>query len=320
MSAEPMGARCEDAQVCTLFEGTYHYGVAALTNSLYAHGFRGVIWAGYRGDLPRWARSAKQNGSYAELAVTTGCAIRFVPIETTRHLTNYKPEFMRYLWNEKCPGAGAIFYFDPDITIRCRWSYFEEWIISGIALCEDVNSPVPITHPLRAQWQRIFKRHGIDLHFISSQYVNGGFLGVAGEHRSFLDDWCKVQEIMEGEIGGLHQIAKDLGGRDHPFGKTDQDALNIAMGMTKTPCSIIGKEGMDLKPGGFTMAHTLGYPKGWDTGFTLQAMRGHPPSSSVKAYFEHVHHPIEVFSPSDAFIRKADLRLGALIGRFYRRS
>jgi hypothetical protein len=308
------------AHVCTLFEGAYHYGVAALTNSLCAHGFRGVVWAGYRGTLPHWAASATLHEDFAEFAVTPECTIRFVPVETKRHLTNYKPEFMCHLWNERCTQASALFYFDPDITIRCRWSYFEEWAASGVALCEDINSPVPITHPLRAQWRRIYQRHGVKLRFAASQYVNGGFVGVANEHRAFLDDWCKAQEIMEVEIGGLHQTAADLGGRDHPFGKTDQDALNIAMGMSGTPYSIIGKEGMDLKPGGFTMAHTLGYPKGWDTGFAFLAMRGHPPSSSVKAYFDHVSHPIRVFSPYDALVRKTDLRLGALIGRFYRRN
>jgi hypothetical protein len=270
--------------------------------------------------LPHWAASAKPHDHHTEFVVTPECTIRFVPVETKRHLTNYKPEFMRALWNEKCTQANALFYFDPDITIRCRWSYFEEWVAAGIALCEDVNSPVPVTHPLRAQWQRIYRRHGVELRFSASQYVNGGFVGVAREQRAFLDDWCRAQEIMEGEIGGLHQIAADLGGRDHPFGKTDQDALNIAMGMSEAPYSVIGKEGMDLKPGGFTMAHTLGYPKGWDTGFALQAMRGHPPSNSVKAYFNHVDHPIRVFSRYDAFIRKTDLSIGALIGRFYRRN
>lgn len=85
--------------ICTLFEGSYHQGVAALANSLHQAGFKGRIYAGYRGALPTWAASAtpldlpRWPGATV-MPLAEQLSLAFLPLDTQHHLTNYKPEFM----------------------------------------------------------------------------------------------------------------------------------------------------------------------------------------------------------------------------------
>jgi hypothetical protein len=300
-----------------MFEGDYQFGLAALVNSLHLHGFRGTVWVGYRGPLPPWASPLAGNGSGSCYKVAEGLELHFLPLATKNHLTNYKPDFMLNLWEQHCPEAHAMFYFDPDIVIRCRWSYFEDWARAGIALCEDINSPLSRTHPLRFQWNEIYSRNGYPLKFTADQYVNGGFQGITSENRAFLKDWLQVQEIMGREIGGLNKITKDVGGREHAFSKTDQDALNIALAITRQPISVIGKEGMEFISGGFTMSHSTGHLKPWNTSFLKESLRGYPPSSASKSHFDHVEAPIRPYSQMELKKKRLELRIASAIGRFY---
>src|SRR5690242_14646692 len=139
--------------ICTLFEGTYHYGLGALVNSLYAQGFRGTIYAGYRGDPPPWAaHSVRGNGVGTIFDIDPECSIHFIPLETEVHLNNYKPHFLLQLMHDYCTDESSFFYFDPDIVVRANWTFFEQWVSHGLAFCEDINHYLPPQHPIRLSW------------------------------------------------------------------------------------------------------------------------------------------------------------------------
>src|ERR1039457_462980 len=81
--------------ICTLFEGDYHFGLAAFVNSLVRAGYAGTLWAGYRGALPPWLYQLKRlEDRDCEYMVDDQIRLVFLRVETDMHLTNYKPQFM----------------------------------------------------------------------------------------------------------------------------------------------------------------------------------------------------------------------------------
>lgn len=313
--------------ICTLIEGDFHLGLGALVNSLARHGFTGVVWVGTRGGLPPWARHARALPLWHELRVAPDVVLRFVTLATRTHFTNYKPEFMRRVWDEFHPEAERLFYFDPDIVVRARWSFFEEWADYGVALVEDVNSPLPESHPRRAAWRRVLARRGELIRRETAGYFNGGFVGISRAHRDFVGSWVAALALVGAEIGGLDRSMFSFAGAQpdrqsaaYPFSKTDQDALNIAVMTSGLPISAMGGEGMDFRPGGWTMAHALGPEKPWRKRFLRAALAGRPPTAADRAFWSCVVQPLAVFSLPAAVWRRLTLDCASVIGRFYRRA
>ena len=308
-------ANPEEWIVCTLFEGDYHFGLAALVNSLAQNGFQGCVSAGYRGPLPPWIDQliSSADGGYE---VCPGVRINFVLLDTSVHFTNLKPQFMQQLIREK-PGCTYIWYFDPDILIRCSWSFYVQWVKYGIALCEDVNGNLPSNHPLRCRWRELVLPLELKDPRPLSKYYNGGFVGLPTTCNSFLDLWQDVTRIAESE--GLDTRAFGTGDRTNPFSKADQDALNIAAMYCECPLTTMGPDGMDFVPGGATMFHAIGTLKPWRKKMVLSALSGVPPSGSDKAFWAHLNYPIRPYSWFTLAGRRFKCRVGAFIGRFYRR-
>lgn len=318
--------------VCTLFEKHYHFGVAALTNSLFAQGYKGEIFAGYRGDIPSWASKSEENKSISwtgtrTLALTEDFKLHLIPLDTDYHLTNYKPDFMLRLLkghDKKVPG---IFYFDPDIVITGKWKLFETWIKSGVALCEDVNSPLSKNHPRRISWRKYFANHGITLKFSEPMYANGGFVGCSTENSGFLEKWKQVQEAMAVDIGGLQRSAFpgiSLSDEEQspfsPFGRTDQDALNATVEAWDGDVSIVGQEAMAFKPGEALLPHALGHDKPWQAKPLKQMLHGIPPRLVDREYWINAAGPL--LSQGSGLIkrRKLSIKIAAFVSRFYKKN
>jgi hypothetical protein len=320
------------SSVCTLFEGHYHHGVATLSNSIYNQGFRGTIYVGYRGELPIWALNGKKEsiGKWKEAVCLTpieGLQLVFLKLKTNYSLTNYKPDFMLELWEGPAKSSDALFYFDPDIVVNRSWASFEEWVNCGVALCEDVNSPLQEFHPRRVGWRNYYKKFNIDLNFKNQIYVNGGFVGLLKNDISFLRIWIQLQENMGLAIGGLENsifsnqtynstILKREGFQI--FDKSDQDALNATIEVYDGTISYLGKEGMGFVSGVATMFHALGGNKPWNVNFILNSFNGRSPRAADECYWQYTNYPILAHSKADKYRKNIAIKIGKLLGRFYK--
>lgn len=317
--------------VCTLFEGRYHLGLAGLVNSLLACGFEGDVYAGYRGELPNWASNSEpisldpfQGASCIKINESSN--LFFIPLKTDYHFTNYKPDFMLELWDGPASSAEQMVYLDPDIVMNISWSNMDVWLNHGVALCEDINSPMGQFHPIRSQWREYFGKRNMALTFKSAQYANGGFVGLKKSNRKFLENWKTLQELMAESIGGLNrssltgqQLNEDSVGVFAPFGKTDQDALNAAVEASDTSPSFAGKEAMGFIPGKAIFLHALGTPKPWDNKPIARALDGYRPRAVDKDYWRYADGVLKPFSKSKVRRMKRDSKIAAFIGRFYNR-
>jgi hypothetical protein len=304
-----------NSAVCTLFEKDYYLGLGAWANSLYAHGYRGTIYAGCRGALPPWVTATKPADGFTEFSPAKGLTLRFIPLATTLHLTNVKPDFMLDVWEKHCPQADALFYFDPDITVKCRWTFFEEWTEAGVAVCQDVNGWMADNHPIRHAWRKLLQPEGLEFRNRFETYFNGGFVGLRASDKPFLSEWLRIQASMQ-KLGVDFQVI-GFGDRTFPFTCRDQDALNITCMATEQKVSPLGRDGMDFANGGYIMSHAAGGTKPWRKKMLREAvLAGSMPSQADKNFYANVREPIQVFPTSTFQWRKIDLMLASAIGRY----
>ena len=85
----------EDEIIVCLYDGKYHYGVAALANSLVMSNFKGILNIAYSDFLPFWINQlqARDRCSYY---LTNDIIIYFERVEPNMHLAYYKPYFIKH--------------------------------------------------------------------------------------------------------------------------------------------------------------------------------------------------------------------------------
>ena len=303
--------------VFVLFDGDYHLGCGALVNSLFKAGFRGVVYAAYRGTLPPWAGAPRDREELHEHDIGEGCAIRFVKVDFPGHLMNHKPSFMLSMLRSHAERAARIYYFDVDIVVKAPWRFFRDWISSGIAVCQNMVEPhMAENHPLRRYWRDMAVALGLQCRPITG-YFNSGFIGFGAEHLGFLATW---ESLMRGlEHSGRSPSHVTFGSRPDPAAFPDQDMMNAALMACDFPISPVDSAGMDFVDGGYVMSHAVGRAKPWRRRYVLDAMLGYPPDQAHKLFWRNVSEPIMVMPGYRRALAQASLGVAASIGRFYSR-
>jgi hypothetical protein len=304
--------------ICTLYEGDFHLGVAALVNSLVRGGFKGLFWVGNRGYLPPW--TANLNRRPDGLFEVGNALLAFETIDPQRHFGQFKPEFLSRIIDQGI-ARKHVWYIDPDITVRCQWEFFERWIRFGVCISQEITMGVMASnHPIRCEWMELARDAGWGEPVrLQERYYNSGFVGLPIEHRAYLDTWKAAVRLANAAGVATSQFQK--GSRAQTFFTVDQDTMNISTmySPASVPLTTLGPEGMSWVPGGFTLYHTVGPKKPWRKKYLRALFQGLPPTGGDKHFLEMVEGPIHPYTALQLKSMRFRAEIASLLGRFYRR-
>lgn len=305
--------------VTTLYEGHYDFGVGALLNSLVDANFEGLYCVGYKGKLPFWINQLKkiEENLYQ---VTDTVFVRFDVLDQTgMHFGYYKPYYLKTM-AETYPKADGFFYFDPDIVVLGNWSFYENWIQSGVALCQDSNYTfLHYNHPWRNQWQQDFAQWNRGIDKTLNVYVNSGFIGVNSTHFEIINRWIEINEQYKNLGYPIDYF--DQGNALSAY-KGDQDVLNATMTLSSDIAySILGKEGMAFDFPHSVMAHAVDGAgvKPWKREYIKNALKGNKASVTDEAFLQFCSLPIEIYTQQEINKKKRQLKWSKVINRIWKK-
>jgi hypothetical protein len=304
------------AVFCTLCEGDYHLGAAALLNSLVACGFSGVFVIGWRGAPPPWIETLEQDDQGNR--IVRGVRVKLEEMHTSLLLAHVKPHFMLDILERLVPEADAVCYADPDIVIEAPWGFFETWLNRGVALCEDCCFPsLSRHHYLRLCWQEFAQDTlGLAIDATIERYYNSGFAGVRRKDAVFLETWRDALEALEKAgvpMGGLKP-----GTRLDPFFGTDQDAMNIAAMAYGGRLATLGTEGMGFTSGMTAMWHAVDGTKPWRRFYLWELLQlGRVVPQAHRQFWKHSRSPVKSWKGVRYLFKRLDLHVAIVLSRVY---
>jgi hypothetical protein len=300
----------------TLAENHYFIGLAALVNSVVKHGcYVDKIIVGYRGSLPLWLPVLAVSDRGKSIILKCGIELEFIELVGDFHMVHEKPKWFRRLTEVLEPDAKEYFFFDSDIIVINRMSFFGEWVKHGVALCEDVNYDMDSTHPIRKQWTELCRQNNKVINNQLNRYFNSGFLGWTRETAQFVSEWDECCQIMA-RIGGDMKKFR-VNDRTSTVLSANQDSLNLAAMTTQCPISIIGPQAMGFHFGLSLMQHPIG-PKPWKRKFGKEFLLGKPPRATDIFFWKAIGHgELKPYSNSHVRFKLTILMIYKLLSRFY---
>jgi hypothetical protein len=304
--------------VCTLAQGSYFNGVAALANSLVQAGFQGSIVVGYRGSKPTWLAELKKDPVSDVYVVAPQVLLKLVELSGAWHLNNCKAHLLKQILLEQTD-IELVFYFDTDIVIKHSWDTFVEWARDGVVLVLDIaDSYMSPHHVYRRAWQALASKQGLNCRDFTG-YVNGGCIGINRAYKEFALVWSALMEELERDGANMKEMQNWKG--KLAFSRMDQDVLNATIMATNTPIALLGSEAMGMFPwANVVMPHAMFQKKPWIRNYLFDAFRGFPPDPAHRAYWEFVDGPIRPFNRLKLARKKIQVRIARLIGLLHSRS